>query len=102
RDAPGNSAQAAGPAAGTRPAAVMLEPIQGETGVHVISDEMISAARELCDGTGVVLVFDEIQTGVGRAGALWAYEQLSIRPDVMTTAKALGGGLPVGACVSGP
>jgi acetylornithine/N-succinyldiaminopimelate aminotransferase len=87
-------------AVGDRTAAVMLEPIQGETGVHVISDEMIAAARELCDGTGALLVFDEIQTGMGRTGSLWAYEQLSTRPDVMTTAKALGGGLPVGACVT--
>jgi predicted acetylornithine/succinylornithine family transaminase len=87
-------------AVGDRTAAVMLEPIQGETGVHVISDEMIAAARELCDGTGALLVFDEIQTGMGRTGSLWAYEQLSTRPDVLTTAKALGGGLPVGACVT--
>jgi predicted acetylornithine/succinylornithine family transaminase len=87
-------------AVGDRTAAVMLEPIQGETGVHVISDEMIAAARELCDGTGALLVFDEIQTGMGRTGSLWAYEQLSTKPDVMTTAKALGGGLPAGACVT--
>ena len=80
----------------------MLEPIQGETGVHVIPDEMTVAARELCDATGALLVFDEIQTGMGRTGSLWAYEQLPVRPDVMTTAKALGGGLPVGACVTSP
>ena len=83
-----------------RTAAVMLEPIQGETGVHVIPDEMIVAAREACDAVGALLVFDEIQTGMGRTGSLWAYEQLPVRPDVMTTAKALGGGLPVGACVT--
>jgi acetylornithine/succinyldiaminopimelate/putrescine aminotransferase len=80
----------------------MLEPIQGETGVHVISDEMIVAAREACDAAGALLLFDEIQTGMGRTGSLWAYEQLPVRPDVMTTAKALGGGLPVGACVAVP
>jgi acetylornithine/N-succinyldiaminopimelate aminotransferase len=89
-------------AVGDRTAAVMLEPIQGETGVHVISDELIAAAREACDATGALLVFDEIQTGMGRTGSLWAYEQLPVRPDVMTTAKALGGGLPVGACVTSP
>jgi acetylornithine/N-succinyldiaminopimelate aminotransferase len=83
-----------------RTAAVMIEPIQGETGVHVVPDEMIVAARELCDAVGALLVFDEIQTGMGRTGSLWAYEQLSVRPDVLTTAKALGGGLPVGACVT--
>jgi acetylornithine/succinyldiaminopimelate/putrescine aminotransferase len=89
-------------AVGERTAAVMLEPIQGETGVHVISDELIAAAREACDAAGALLLFDEIQTGMGRTGSLWAYEQLPARPDVMTTAKALGGGLPVGACVTSP
>ena len=63
---------------------------------------MIAAARELCDATGALLVFDEIQTGMGRTGSLWTYEQLPVRPDVLTTAKALGGGLPVGACVTSP
>jgi acetylornithine/N-succinyldiaminopimelate aminotransferase len=85
---------------GERTAAVMLEPIQGETGVNVVLDELIAAAREACDESGAVLVFDEIQTGMGRTGSLWAYEQLPVRPDVLTTAKALGGGLPVGACVT--
>src|SRR3954453_17457489 len=89
-------------AVGDRTAAVMIEPIQGETGVNVISDEVIVAAREACDAMGSLLVFDEIQSGMGRTGSLWAYEQLSVRPDVMTTAKALGGGLPVGACVASP
>jgi predicted acetylornithine/succinylornithine family transaminase len=98
RDDPGALAAVVG----DRTAAVMLEPIQGETGVHVISDEMIVAAREACDAAGALLVFDEIQTGMGRTGSLWAYEQLPVRPDVMTSAKALGGGLPVGACVTTP
>jgi acetylornithine/N-succinyldiaminopimelate aminotransferase len=87
-------------AVGERTAAVLLEPIQGETGVHVIGDSLIAAAREACDAAGALLLFDEIQTGMGRTGSLWAYEQLPARPDVMTTAKALGGGLPVGACVT--
>jgi acetylornithine/N-succinyldiaminopimelate aminotransferase len=87
-------------AVGDRTAAVMLEPIQGESGVLVVSEEMIAAARAACDESGALLVFDEIQTGMGRTGSLWAYEQLPARPDVMTTAKALGGGLPVGACVA--
>ena len=87
-------------AVGESTAAVMLEPIQGETGVNVIPDEVIVAAREECDAAGAPLVFDEIQTGMGRTGSLWAYEQLPVRPDVITTAKALGGGLPVGACVA--
>jgi acetylornithine/N-succinyldiaminopimelate aminotransferase len=99
---PRDDAAALRAAIGERTAAVMLEPIQGETGVHVIGDEVIAAAREACDAAGALLVFDEIQTGMGRTGSLWAYEQLPARPDVITTAKALGGGLPVGACVAAP
>jgi acetylornithine/N-succinyldiaminopimelate aminotransferase len=87
-------------AVGERTAAVMVEPIQGETGVNVVPEEVIAAAREACDESGALLVFDEIQTGMGRTGSLWAYEQLPARPDVLTTAKALGGGLPVGACLA--
>src|SRR5918995_1712604 len=88
-------------AVGEGTAAVMLEPIQGETGVNVVPDGVIVAARDACDSAGALLLFDEIQTGMGRTGSLWAYEQLPARPDVMTTAKALGGGLPVGACITG-
>jgi acetylornithine/N-succinyldiaminopimelate aminotransferase len=87
-------------AVGERTAAVLVEPIQGEAGVFCIADEVLLAAREACDASGAVLVFDEIQTGMGRTGSMWAYEQLPVRPDVMTAAKALGGGLPVGACVT--
>jgi acetylornithine/N-succinyldiaminopimelate aminotransferase len=99
---PRNDPDAIKAAVGERTAAVMLEPIQGETGVHLIPDEVIAAAREACDTAGALLVFDEIQTGMGRTGSLWAYEQLPARPDVMTAAKALGGGLPVGACIAAP
>ena len=83
-------------------AAVMLEPIQGETGINVLSDELLAAAREACNENGVALVFDEIQTGMGRTGTLWAYEQTGVVPDALTSAKALGGGLPVGALVTSP
>lgn len=83
-------------------AAVLLEPIQGETGVHVLSEELLGAARAACDRVGAALVFDEIQTGMGRTGTLWAYEQTGVVPDALTTAKALGGGLPIGALVTGP
>jgi predicted acetylornithine/succinylornithine family transaminase len=83
-------------------AAVLLEPIQGESGVHVLDDELLTAARAACDEHGAALVFDEIQTGMGRTGTLWAYEQTRVRPDLMTSAKALGGGLPIGALVTGP
>jgi acetylornithine/N-succinyldiaminopimelate aminotransferase len=82
-------------------AAVLLEPIQGETGVHPLSEELLQAAREACDRVGAALVFDEIQTGMGRTGTLWAYEQTDVVPDALTTAKALGGGLPIGALVTG-
>jgi len=83
-------------------AAVMIEPIQGEAGIFPVSDEVLIAARQACDATGTVLIFDEVQTGMGRTGSLWAFEQLPVRPDVMTAAKALGGGLPAGAVVTSP
>ena len=83
-------------------AAVLLEPIQGETGIHPMSPELLQAARAACDDTGAALIFDEIQTGMGRTGTLWAYEQTGVVPDAMTSAKALGGGLPIGALITGP
>ena len=83
-------------------AAVLIEPIQGETGVNVMSEELLQAARAACDEHGAALIFDEIQTGMGRTGTLWAYEQTGAIPDAITTAKALGGGLPIGALVTGP
>jgi acetylornithine/N-succinyldiaminopimelate aminotransferase len=82
-------------------AAVLVEPIQGESGVHVLSEELLKAAREACDEHGAALVFDEVQCGMGRTGTLWAYEQTGVEPDAMTVAKALGGGLPIGALVTG-
>ncbi|MEK6271344.1 MAG: acetylornithine/succinylornithine family transaminase [Actinomycetota bacterium] len=89
-------------AVGERTAAVVIEPIQGEAGIFPIADEVLLAAREACDASGALLVLDEIQSGMGRTGSLWAYEQLPVRPDAITAAKALGGGLPVGACVTSP
>jgi acetylornithine/N-succinyldiaminopimelate aminotransferase len=85
-----------------RTAAVLLEPIQGETGVNVLSDELLLVAREACDRHGAALIFDEIQCGMGRTGTLWAYEQTGVVPDAITSAKALGGGLPIGALITGP
>jgi acetylornithine/N-succinyldiaminopimelate aminotransferase len=99
RSVPFDDADALRDAVGEGTAAVMLEPIQGESGVYPLSDETLLAARQACDETGALLIFDEIQTGMGRTGSLWAYEQTPVRPDVLTSAKALGGGLPVGACV---
>ena len=84
-----------------RTAAVLIEPIQGESGVHVISEETLAAAREACDRHGAALIFDEIQTGMGRTGTLWAYERCGVVPDAMTVAKALGGGVPIGALITG-
>jgi acetylornithine/N-succinyldiaminopimelate aminotransferase len=84
-----------------RTAAVILEPIQGESGVHVLSEECLRAARDACDEHGAALIFDEIQCGMGRTGTLWAYEQTGVAPDAITTAKALGGGMPIGALVTG-
>jgi acetylornithine/N-succinyldiaminopimelate aminotransferase len=83
-----------------RTAAVLIEPIRGETGVHPAAG--LEAVREACDAHGAALIFDEIQTGLGRTGTLWAYEQTGVVPDALTTAKALGGGLPIGALVTGP
>jgi len=85
-----------------RTAAVLLEPIQGEGGVHVLADELLEAARAACDRSGAALIFDEVQTGMGRTGTLWAYEETGVVPDAMTLAKGLGGGLPIGALVTGP
>jgi predicted acetylornithine/succinylornithine family transaminase len=83
-------------------AAVLLEPIQGESGVNVLSHEALQAARDACDEHGAALVFDEVQCGMGRTGTLWAYEQTGVTPDAITLAKALGGGLPIGALVTAP
>ena len=82
-------------------AAVLLEPIQGETGVNLMSTELLAVARAACDRVGAALVFDEVQTGMGRTGTLWAYESAGVVPDAITVAKALGGGLPIGALITG-
>jgi acetylornithine/N-succinyldiaminopimelate aminotransferase len=95
-------AEAIAGAVGEGTAAVLLEPIQGETGVNILPDEVLVAAREACDAAGAALVFDEVQTGMGRTGTLWAYQQTPVVPDAMTLAKGLGGGLPIGALVMGP
>jgi predicted acetylornithine/succinylornithine family transaminase len=86
----------------TNTAAVLLEPIQGESGVNVLSAETLQAARAACDEHGAALIFDEVQCGMGRTGTLWAYEQAGVTPDAITAAKALGGGLPIGALITAP
>jgi len=102
RSVPRNDAAALREAVGERTAAVLIEPIQGEAGIHPATDEALLAARQACDEAGALLILDEIQTGIGRTGSLWAYQQTPVRPDVLTSAKALGGGMPIGACIAGP
>ena len=82
---------------GPRVAAVLLEPIQGEGGVHPGNRAFFRRVRELCDAHNILLIFDEVQIGVGRSGQLWGYEQLGVEPDAITLAKGLGGGIPIGA-----
>jgi predicted acetylornithine/succinylornithine family transaminase len=98
---PRDDPEALAAAVSERTAAVMIEPVQGECGVWPISEEMLRAAREACDRFGALLVFDEIQCGMGRTGTLWAFELTGVRPDVFTVAKSLASGLPIGACVAG-
>ncbi|MEM6524001.1 MAG: aspartate aminotransferase family protein [Bacteroidota bacterium] len=81
-------------------AGVIIEPIQGDAGVRIPSKEYLKALREKCSKEGVLLIFDEIQTGIGRTGKLFAFEHFEVVPDILTTAKALGGGLPLGAFIS--
>jgi acetylornithine/N-succinyldiaminopimelate aminotransferase len=80
--------------------AILIEPIMGEGGVRVIEPAFLRALRELCDQRGLLLVFDEVQTGMGRTGELFAHQRVGVAPDIMGLAKALGGGFPVGACLA--
>ncbi len=102
RSVPFDDPEALRAAVGESTAAVLIEPIQGEAGIYPLSDETLLAARRACEESGALLIFDEIQTGIGRTGSLWAYEQTPVRPDVLTSAKALGGGMPIGACLTSP
>lgn len=95
--APYNDIDAATSLIGPQTCAVIVEPVQGEGGVNVATPAFMAALREQCDRYGVLLIVDEIQSGLGRTGTLWAYQQTGITPDIMTLAKALGGGLPIGA-----
>jgi acetylornithine/N-succinyldiaminopimelate aminotransferase len=88
--------KAIGPATG----AILIEPVMGEGGVRVVAPEFLRALRQLCDTHGLLLIFDEVQTGVGRTGELFAYQNAGVVPDIMALAKALGGGFPLGACLA--
>ena len=81
-------------------AAVMIEPVQGEGGVNAVPDQCLQGLRQLCDEHGVLLIFDEIQTGVGRTGYLFAHQRVGVEPDIMAVAKGIGGGFPLGACLA--
>ncbi len=81
-------------------AAIMIEPVQGEGGVHVAEENFIKGLRELCNEADLLLIFDEVQCGMGRTGKMWAFENYGVTPDLLTVAKGLGGGLPVGAMVA--
>ena len=94
---PYNDLRAMERAIDNRTCAVIVEPIQGEGGVYVPDDDYLPGLRKLCDESGALLILDEIQTGVGRTGRLWAYEHAGVEPDIMTLAKALANGVPIGA-----
>src|SRR3954466_10598116 len=92
--------QAVRQAIGPNTAGILIEPLQGEGGVRAPPHAFFKALRQLCDDSGLLLVFDEVQTGMGRTGELFAYKRLGVTPDVMSLAKALGGGFPIGACLA--
>ena len=85
---------------GDRTCAILCEPLQGEGGVRPLETAYLNGIRDLCDRFGLLLIFDEVQTGIGRTGTLFAHQQLAVQPDIMTVAKALGNGLPIGAMMT--
>lgn len=97
---PFNDADALFEAVDPETAAVILEPVQGEGGVHVAAPDYLPAAREACDAAGALLILDEVQTGMGRTGRLWALERWGVEPDLVTLAKSLAGGVPIGATLA--
>jgi len=81
-------------------AAILVEPIQGEGGIREVPVQCLRGLRELCDEHGILLMFDEVQTGIGRCGKLFAHQIHNVEPDIMAIAKGIGGGFPVGACMA--
>ena len=100
RYVPFNDLRAVELAVDARTAAILVEPIQGEGGVQVAADGYLSGLRKLCDERGLLLILDEVQTGLGRTGTLFAYQQAGVQPDILTLAKALAGGIPMGAMLA--
>jgi predicted acetylornithine/succinylornithine family transaminase len=97
---PFNDIEAVKEAITEKTAAIMLEPVQCEGGINIASPGYMKALRAICDEKGILLIFDEVQTGMGRSSNMFAFKNYGVTPDVMTIAKALGGGLPIGACVA--
>lgn len=97
---PFNEAAALRDAVGKQTCAILLEPVLGESGVYPATEEYLETARELCDRFGALLVLDEVQTGLGRTGRMFAYQHYQVEPDVVTLAKGLGGGVPIGAMIA--
>ena len=100
KSVPFNDIKALETAITDKTAAIMLEPIQGEGGINVAKKDYIEAIRKICDEKDLVLIFDEVQTGMGRTGKMFCFEHYGVEPDVMTLAKSLGGGIPIGAMVA--
>ena len=92
--------KAAEAAIGPETAAILIEPIQGEGGIRPVPLEQLRYLRRLCDEHGLLLIFDEIQSGIGRTGRFFAHEWAGVAPDIATLAKGIGGGFPVGACLA--
>ncbi len=97
---PYNDAGALESAVGPNTCAIMLEPVQGESGVHPATQEYMQAVRRICDEKGLLLILDEIQTGLGRTGKWFGFEHYGVKPDILSLAKTLGGGFPIGACLA--
>ncbi|OGG63153.1 acetylornithine aminotransferase [Candidatus Kaiserbacteria bacterium RIFCSPHIGHO2_02_FULL_59_21] len=97
---PFNDFSAVESAVSSKTVAIILEPIQGEGGVRPLTVEYLQAVRSLCDKKNILLIFDEVQTGMGRTGKLFAYEHFGVKPDILTLAKPLGGGFPIGATIA--
>ena len=97
KQVPANDFDALQQAVTDKTCAILLEPVQGESGVHPLDNEYLMKVRKLCDEKDIILIFDEVQTGMGRCGSLFMYMQTGVEPDIFTCAKALGGGIPIGA-----